>query len=124
MNLIIKNTSSQPLYAQIEEQIKNAILSGELKQGEALPSIRFLAKELKVSIITAKRAYDDLEADGFLETIQGKGTFVSLARLDILREVAMSQIEQKLLQAVDAAKAIDMTQAEFIRIVETLYNEQ
>ena len=115
MNIIISNTSPQPLYEQVEEQIKRAILSGELAPGEALPSIR--------SIITAKRAYDDLERDGFVQTTQGKGTFVSLANLDRLREVAMSQIEEKLAEAVGAAKAIGLGLEEFQQIIEELYRE-
>ncbi len=99
------------------------ILSGELAPGEALPSIRYLARELRVSIITAKRAYDDLERDGFVQTTQGKGTFVSLANLDRLREVAMSQIEEKLAEAVGAAKAIGLGLEEFQQIIEELYRE-
>lgn len=123
LNIIISNTSPQPLYEQVEEQIKRAILSGELAPGEALPSIRYLARELRVSIITAKRAYDDLERDGFVQTTQGKGTFVSLANLDRLREVAMSQIEEKLAEAVGAAKAIGLGLEEFQQIIEELYRE-
>ena len=123
LNILISSSSPRPLYEQIEEQIKNEILAGTLRQGEALPSIRYLARELKVSIITAKRAYDDLEADGFLTTTPGKGTFVSLANLDRLREVAMSQIEQKLLEAVDAAKAIGLTLEELSERIAVLYKE-
>lgn len=123
MNIIISNASPQPLYEQIEEQIKRAILSGELTPGKALPSIRYLARELRVSIITAKRAYDDLERDGFVQTTQGKGTFVSLANLDRLREVAMSQIEEKLAEAVGAAKSIGLGMEEFQQIIEELYRE-
>ena len=124
MNIIISNASARPLYEQIEEQIKNEILAGNLKQGEPLPSIRYLARELKVSIITTKRAYDDLEADGFLTTTPGKGTFVSLANLDRLREVAMSQIEAKLSEAVDAAKSIGLRLEELQEITETLIREE
>lgn len=124
MNIIISNASARPLYEQIEEQIKNEILAGNLKQGEPLPSIRYLARELKVSIITTKRAYDDLEADGFLTTTPGKGTFVSLANLDRLREVAMSQIEAKLSEAVDAAKSIGLRLEELQEITETLFREE
>ncbi len=123
MNIIISNTSPQPLYEQVEEQIKRAILSGELAPGEALPSIRYLARELRVSIITAKRAYDDLERDGFVQTTQGKGTFVSLANLDRLREVAMSQIEEKLAEAGGAAKATGAGLEEVQQIIEELYRE-
>ena len=124
MNIIISNASARPLYEQIEEQIKNEILAGNLTQGEPLPSIRYLARELKVSIITTKRAYDDLEADGFLTTTPGKGTFVSLANLDRLREVAMSQIEAKLSEAVDAAKSIGLRLEELQEITDTLFREE
>ena len=124
MNIIISNASARPLYEQIEEQIKNEILAGNLTQGEPLPSIRYLARELKVSIITTKRAYDDLEADGFLTPTPGKGTFVSLANLDRLREVAMSQIEAKLSEAVDAAKSIGLRLEELQEITETLFREE
>ena len=124
MNIIISNASARPLYEQIEEQIKNENLAGNLTQGEPLPSIRYLARELKVSIITTKRAYDDLEADGFLTTTPGKGTFVSLANLDRLREVAMSQIEAKLSEAVDAAKSIGLRLEELQEITETLFREE
>ena len=89
-----------------------------------MPSIRHLARELKVSVITTKRAYDDLEAQGFLSTTTGKGTFVSLASRDRLREVALSQIEQRLSEAVDAARAIGLTAQELWEITKTLYEEE
>ena len=89
-----------------------------------MPSIRHLARELKVSVITTKRAYDDLEAQGFLSTTRGKGTFVSLASRDRLREVALSQIEQRLSEAVDAARAIGLTAQELWEITKTLYEEE
>ncbi len=123
MNIILSNNSPSPLYEQIKSQIKNGILSGELPQGEALPSIRYLARELRVSVITAKRAYDDLEAEGFLQTTPGKGTYVSLANRERLREVALSQIEEKLAGAVDTAKSIGIPVEEFCEIVRTLYEE-
>ena len=123
MNILIANASPQPLYEQIEEQVRNQILSGSLRQGDPMPSIRHLARELKVSVITAKRAYDDLEAEGFLTTTPGKGTFVSLANLERLRQVAMSQIEGKLAEAVDAARAIGLGLAELQQLTELLYKE-
>lgn len=123
MNILISNASPQPLYEQIEEQVRNQILSGALRQGDPMPSIRHLARELKVSVITAKRAYDDLEAEGFLTTAPGKGTFVSLANLERLRQVAMSQIEGKLAEAVDAARAIGLGLAELQQLTELLYKE-
>lgn len=123
MDILVSNTSPKPLYEQIEEQIRNAIVSGSLKQGEMLPSIRYLARELKVSIITTKRAYEELEAAGFIQTTPGKGTFVSLADTQRLRQVAMSQIEAKLADAVDAARAIGLSEDELSEIVHTLYEE-
>ncbi|MBR4286011.1 MAG: GntR family transcriptional regulator, partial [Methanocorpusculum sp.] len=86
MNIIISNSSGKPIYEQITAQIKRMILSGELEDGAALPSMRLLAKELRISVITTKRAYTDLERDGFIETVVGKGSFVSQKNPDILRE--------------------------------------
>ncbi|MEG0152875.1 MAG: GntR family transcriptional regulator, partial [Cellulosilyticaceae bacterium] len=96
MDIIISNQSIVPLYSQIMEQMKQLIITGILKPGEMTPSIRGLAKELKVSIITIKRAYEELEAEGFIETLPGKGTFVAAVNVDILREAKISQIEEKL----------------------------
>ena len=124
MNIIISNSSGKPIYEQIMTQIKQMIMSGELKAGDPLPSMRLLAKELRISVITTKRAYDDLEAQGFLSTTPGKGTFVSLASRDRLREVALSQIEQRLSEAVDAARAIGLTAQELWEITKTLYEEE
>ncbi len=124
LDIILSNSSPRPLYEQIEEQIKNGILSGALGQGDAMPSIRYLAKQLRVSVITTKRAYDDLEAEGFLETTPGKGTYVSLAGRDRLREVAMSQIEGKLSEIIDAAKSIGLTLDELWEITATLYRKE
>ena len=123
LNIIISNSSPRPLYEQIEEQIKNEILAGNLGQGDPLPSIRYLARELKVSVITTKRAYEDLERDGFLQTTPGRGTFVSTANTERLRQVAMSQIEGKLSEVVDAAKSIGLGLEELGEIISTLYRE-
>ena len=92
MDILISNDSPVKLYEQIENQIKNQILNGSLKSGEMLPSIRMLAKELKVSIITTKRAYEELEKEGFIETVVGKGTFVSGANSERLKEAAMAEM--------------------------------
>ena len=86
MEIIIRNTINQPIYEQISTQLKNQIIAGTLKPGEALPSIRALAKDLKISVITTKRAYEELEAQGFLNTIAGKGSFVAEKNLDLIRE--------------------------------------
>ena len=103
MDIIISNSSGVPIYEQIEEQIKNQIMTGELSAGEILPSMRVLAKELKISIITTKRAYEDLERDGFIESVMGKGTFVKAINSDIVRENLMFSIEELLEEAVDKA---------------------
>ena len=104
MNIVISNSSPIPLYEQIQSQIKNHILNSVLKAGDMLPSIRMLAKELKVSIITTKRAYEELEKEGFLKTSAGKGTFVSTANTQRLREVALYEIESKLEGVIKSAK--------------------
>lgn len=123
MNIIISNSSQVSLYEQIESQIKNQIVNMVLKPGEPLPSIRTLAKELKVSIITTKRAYEELEKEGFIKTVVGKGTFVAEANNERLREVAMYEIENKLEETIISAKAIGLTLEETIDIVKSLYEE-
>ena len=94
MDIIISNSSGAPIYEQICSQIKGKIISGELKEGDALPSIRLLAKELRISVITTKRAYEELERDGFLVTYPGKGSFVAGKNLDLIREEHLRQIEE------------------------------
>ena len=123
MNIIISNSSQVPLYEQIESQIKNQIVNMMLKPGEPLPSIRTLAKELKVSIITTKRAYEELEKEGFIKTVVGKGTFVAEANNETLREVAMYEIENKLEEAIISAKAIGLTLEETLDIIRSLFEE-
>ena len=123
MDIIIVNDSAIPLYEQIISQIKEHILKGEIQQGTLLPSIRMMAKELKVSIITVKRAYEDLEAEGFVQTTPGKGTYVSLANKERLKEKQMSQLEEKLEAIVVAAKSIDMTLEELQERVAVIYEE-
>lgn len=94
MDIIISNSAGTPIYEQICAQIKGKIISGELKEGDALPSIRLLAKELRISVITTKRAYEELERDGFLVTYPGKGSFVAGKNLDLIREEHLRQIEE------------------------------
>ena len=103
MEIIISNSSTSPIYEQISRQIKDQILQGELKAGDALPSMRMLAKELRISLITTKRAYEDLEKDGILETVPGKGCFVSEKNMEFLREEQLRQVEARLQEAVNAA---------------------
>ena len=112
MELIISNASSKPIYEQITGQIKAMILSGELAEGEQLPSIRALANSLRVSAITTKRAYADLEADGFIETVQGKGSFVAGGNAELIREEQLSQVEELMGQAVDAGRAMGLSKTE------------
>lgn len=124
MNILISNSSSVPLYEQISNQVKNQILNGELKPSEVLPSIRMLAKDLKVSIITTKRAYEELEKEGFIKTVAGKGTFVSEGNSDRLKEAAICEIESKLDDAISQAKAIGLTLDECIEIFKSLFLEE
>ncbi|MRX79934.1 GntR family transcriptional regulator [Enorma shizhengliae] len=112
MELIISNASSKPIYEQITGQIKAMILSGELAEGEQLPSIRALANSLRVSAITTKRAYADLEADGFIETVQGKGSFVAGGNAELIREEQLRQVEDLMGQAVDAGRAMGLSKTE------------
>lgn len=112
MELIISNASSKPIYEQITGQIKAMILSGELAEGEQLPSIRALANSLRVSAITTKRAYADLEADGFIETVQGKGSFVAGGNAELIREEQLRQVEDLMGQAVDVGRAMGLSKTE------------
>lgn len=123
MNINISNTSTIPLYEQIQTQIKSQILNGNLKSGEGLPSIRNLAKELKVSIITTKRAYEELEKEGFIETVTGKGTFVSKQNTERLKEITLYDIENKLEEIIKQAKAVGITLEEGIEIFKSIYEE-
>ena len=104
MELYISNSSGVPIYAQITEQIRTKILTGELKEGDALPSIRALAKELRISVITTKRAYEDVEQAGFVSTVPGKGSFVAVQNPELHREEALRQVEEHLTEALEAAR--------------------
>ncbi len=123
LDILISNDSPVKLYEQIENAIKNNILNGSLKSGEMLPSIRMLAKELKVSIITTKRAYEELEKEGFIETVVGKGTFVSGTNSERLKEAAMAEMESRLEEVIVSAKSLGLTLDECIEILKDLYEE-
>lgn len=112
MNIIIRNASDKPIYEQIAAQIKDQILSGSLQAGDALPSMRVLARELRISVITTKRAYEDLERDGFIETVVGKGSFVAQKNTEFLREEALRRMEQALQGAVDIARRSGISDAQ------------
>ncbi len=120
MEIIISNSSDKPIYEQISSQIKNAILSGELSTGQALPSIRSLASDLNVSVITTKRAYSDLETLGFIETRQGKGSFVAGGNLELLREEQLRHIESLLQKALREAETASVSLSELHDILDTL----
>ena len=109
MNIIISNSSDQPIYQQIADQIKDHIMKGLLEEAEPLPSIRSLAKELHISVITTKRAYDELEKEGFIVTIAGKGSYVAAQNKELLRENRIKIVEEKLYEAVIAAKSAELT---------------
>ena len=124
MDIIIRNSGGVPIYDQITRQMKGLILRGELKEGEALPSMRLLAKELRISVITTKRAYEELERDGFLTTVPGKGCFVAPQNQETRREAVLCQIEEHLSQAVDAAKAGAVGLDELTEMLSTLYKDE
>ena len=124
MELIIRNTSSQPIYDQIASQIKAQIISGALAPGDALPSIRGLAKDLKISVITTKRAYDELETQGFLNTVAGKGCFVAEKNLDLVREQQLKDLEGHLTAAVELAKSCNISHQELHEMLRILSEEE
>lgn len=124
MNILISNSSDKPIYEQITSQIKQMIMTGELESGTMLPSMRMLAKELRISVITTKRAYEDLERDGFIHTVVGKGSFVAIKNLDFVREEQLRVVEEYLNKAVKGAKAGGITLEELFEITRLLYEEE
>lgn len=124
MDIIISNSSGVPIYEQIEEQIKSQIMTGELVEGDALPSMRVLAKDLKISIITTKRAYEDLERDGFITSVTGKGSFVKGINSDMVKENMMFAIQELLETAVDKAILGKITYEELSETLKILYEEK
>ena len=122
MEVIIRSTS-QPIYDQIASQIKSQIISGALAPGEALPSIRGLAKDLKISVITTKRAYDELEAQGFINTVAGKGCFVAEQNLALIREQNLHQMETHLSAAAELGKSCGVTEAELAALLRRAWEE-
>lgn len=121
MDIVISNSGGRPIYEQIADQVKGQIISGKLQAGEALPSMRALAQDLRISVITTKRAYNDLEAEGFIETVAGKGCFVSAKDPELLREGSLKAAEDHILKAVDAAKRGGITADELKQMVDILY---
>lgn len=121
MNIIIQNSDARPIYSQIEDQIKATIISGELCEGDALPSMRVLSKELRISMITIKRAYEDLERDGFIYTVAGKGCFVARKNMDIVREANLKKMEDALENAVQLAKLCNVSLEDMSDILAEIY---
>ena len=124
MDIIISNSSGKPIYEQITSQIKQKIMQGELKEGDALPSMRLLAKDLHISVITTKRAYDELERDGFITTVVGKGSFVASTDSEFLREEQLRTAEAHLTQAVRAARLGGIDIEELVEVLRMLYEEE
>ena len=124
MDILLSNASSKPLYEQIVEQIKRAIMQGEVQEGDALPSMRVLAKELRISVITTKRAYEELEREGFIVTMTGKGSFVAGKNREMIREEHLKQAEEHLQQASTLAKRSGIALEELQAILQMIYEEQ
>ncbi|GIM29969.1 GntR family transcriptional regulator [Clostridium polyendosporum] len=123
MKILISNKSGLPIYEQIKVQIKEQIMSGELAENEFLPSIRQLAKDLGISVITTTRAYSDLEAEGFIATMQGKGTFILPKDNEMVREQYLKRIEEAFTSAIESAKLANISNEELIMILENLMKE-
>lgn len=123
LNIIISNYSQEPIYEQIVRQVKNIIIRGELAENEALPSIRSLARDLQISVITTKKAYEKLEKEGYIVTVQGKGSFVAAQNKELLKEMRLKIVEEKLAEAVDAGRSIELSVEEMQEMLKILYEE-
>ncbi len=123
MKILISNTSDLPLYQQIKDQIKDAILREELVQGDVLPSIRAFANDLKVSVLTVRRVYEELEQEGFVTSQVGIGTFVSAGNMELLRDSRRRLVEQKMADMIQSAKSLKISKEELIAMMDILYEE-
>ncbi|MCK9444876.1 MAG: GntR family transcriptional regulator [Tissierellaceae bacterium] len=123
MKIIISNSSNEPIYEQISNQIKELILKGELDEGDLLPSIRGLARDLQISVITTKRAYDELEKEGFIQTMQGKGSYVAGQNKELMKEKKLKIIEEKLWQIAEESKLLGLTYEEVESMLKILFEE-
>ena len=124
MDIILSNASGKPIYEQITDQVKEQIMSGALSAGDALPSMRLLAKELRISVITTKRAYEELERDGFITTVAGKGSFVAAQNLELAREGSLREIEEHLQSAAELARHIGLTAGDLKNMLDILIEEK
>lgn len=124
MNILISNASNQPIYEQIYTQIKNAIIAGDLEEGDALPSIRQLAKDLRISVITTKRAYEELERDGFIDTVAAKGCFVAAKNIEMLREEKLREIEEHMHEILRLAPACGLSDQDVLEQFRVIVEEE
>lgn len=124
MEIIISNNKSKPIYEQITSQIKSAIMSGEMQPGEMLPSMRALAKSLHISVITAQKAYEDLQRDGFIETVTGRGTFVANTNKDFIQEEKLRNAEEKLQEAAEIGRSSGISLKKLIELLTIFYEEE
>lgn len=124
MKIIISNTSGIPIYEQIKEQIKAAILSGEMEENEMLPSLRQLARDLKISVLTTTRAYNELEQEGFIANVQGKGCYVMGRGSELVREQLLREIEENLLHAIAAARRAQVSEQQLVDMLKLLMEDE
>lgn len=124
MNIIITNSSGLPIFEQIENSIKEAIFSNELKEGEMLPSVRSLANDLKISFLTVKRAYDELEKAGFIKTVQGKGSYVAPKNLDLIKEEKLKEIQGYIEKIYEVSKISNISKEEVIELFKMIFEEE
>jgi len=124
LKILISNASDSPLYQQIKDQIKDAILRGELAAGDALPSIRAFANDIKVSVLTVRRVYDDLEQEGFVTSQVGIGTFVSAGNVELLRDSRRRAVEEKMQDMIQTAKSLGIGKEELSQMMDILYEEE
>lgn len=121
MNIIISNNSSIPIYEQIETAIKQAIFSNELKEDEALPSVRTMANDLKISFLTVKKAYDELEQEGYIKTVQGKGSFVAPKNLELIREEKLKEIQELIEKIYNISKVSNISEQEIMELFKIIF---
>lgn len=124
MNIIITNSSGLPIFEQIENAIKEAIFSNELKEGEMLPSVRSLANDLKISFLTVKRAYDELEKAGFIKTVQGKGSYVSPKNLDLIKEEKLKEVQDYIEKIYEVSKLSNISKEEISELFKMIFEEE
>ena len=124
MKIIISNSSSVPIYEQIKNQIINQIMSNELLEGESIPSIRSLASDIKISVMTIKKAYDELESEGYIKSVQGKGTFVAPKNIELAKEQANKEIENHISKIINIASRFNIDKKEIIDLFEFIYRSE